>query len=107
MPGPDTAEKALRCAKDAITHGRFVPAVHFGQRLGERAVDMADVHTAIDKSHQAEPYDGEPRSDGTCWRIIGPDCDDERDIGVGVEIYANVDRTVWMTLCTVIIMERN
>jgi len=69
---------------------------------------MMDVHTAIDRSHQAAPYeDGEATCDGTCWRIIGPDCDGDRQIGIGVEIYANVDRKIWMMLCTVIIVEEN
>ena len=105
MPGPKTASAALKCAKAAITAGRFIPSVHFGQRLGERGVDMIDIHTAIDRSSRAAPYkDGKPMNDGTCWRIIGPDCDGNRAIGVDIEIYAGVDGRPWITLCTVMIV---
>jgi hypothetical protein len=105
MAGPKSASIALKCAKEAITAGRFIPSVHFGRRLGERAIDMIDIHTAIDRSNRAEPYkDGIPVNDGTCWRIIGPDCDGSRIIGVGIEVFAGVDRRPWITLCTVVIV---
>ena len=105
MPGPKTASAALKCAKGAITAGRFIPSVHFGQRLGERRVDMTDVHTAIDRSTRAVPYkDGKPMNDGTCWRILGPDCDGNRTIGVGIEVFAGVDGRPWIMLCTVIVV---
>jgi hypothetical protein len=64
------------------------------------------VHTAIDRSGKAERYpDGVPMNDGTCWRVIGPDVDGERTLGVGVEVYAAPNRPVWITLCTVIEMD--
>ena len=102
MPVPQTPEDALACAKAAITAGRFIPALHFDKRLEERNVDMTDIHTAIDRSHQAEPYkDGKPRAGGTCWRIIGPDCDGDGMIGIGIEVYKELNGTIWITLCTV------
>jgi len=49
---------------------------------------MPDVHTAIDRSARAEAYqDGVPMNGGTCWRVVGPDVDGERTLGIGVEIY--------------------
>jgi hypothetical protein len=69
--------------------------VHFGQRLDERGVDMMDVHTAIDRSTRATPYkDGKPMND----------CDGNRTIGVGVEVFAGVDGRPWIMLCTVIVV---
>lgn len=73
--------------------------------MRERSVNMFDVHTAIDRSTSAVPYaDGKPENGGTCWRVIGPDVDGERMLGLGVEVYAAPNRTVWITLCTVIEM---
>ena len=102
MPGPPTAAAVLAGTKKALASGRFTPSIHFGQRLAERDVDMNDVHNAIDRSHKAVPYlNGTPRNGGTCWRIWGPDCDGDRTIGVGIEIYT-ASGGYWFTLCTVI-----
>ena len=103
MAGPRSAAVALQRAKEAITAGRFITTRHFEERMAERNVNMFDVHTAMDRSVEADEYpDGTPVNDGTCWRIIGPDADGERTLGIGVEIYAAPNRTVWITLCTVI-----
>jgi hypothetical protein len=102
MPGPKAPSMALKCAKAAITAGRFLPSVHFGQRLGLRRIDMTDVHTAIDRCTRVVPYgNGTPMNGGTCWRIIGPNCDGDATIAVGIEIFAGVDGHPWITLCTV------
>lgn len=106
MAGPKTAAIALQRAKEAITSGRYIKTKHFEERMGERNVNMFDVHTAIDRANRAEPYvDGKSVNDGTCWRVIGPDVDGERTLGLGIEVYAAPNRTVWITLCTV--METN
>jgi hypothetical protein len=74
--------------------------------MSERSVNMFDVHTAIDRSSRAEAYqDGTPMNGGTCWRVFGPDADGERTLGIGVEVYSAPNRTVWITLCTVIEVE--
>lgn len=66
---------------------------------------MFDVHTAIDRSVRAESYqDGKAMNGGTCWRVIGPDVDGERTLGIGIEVYSAPNRSVWITLCTVIEM---
>ena len=97
---------ALQRVKEAITAGRYIKTKHFEERMGERNVNMFDVHTAIDRSATAVPYpDATPVNDGTCWRIIGPDVDGERTLGLGVEVYAAPNRTVWITLCTVVEMD--
>lgn len=102
MAVPQSPEGVLACAKAAITAGRFIPANHFGDRMSERHVDMTDIHTAIDRSRHAEPYkDGKPRHGGTCWRIIGPDCDGEGNIGVGIEVFKELNGSCWIVLCTV------
>jgi hypothetical protein len=73
--------------------------------MGARNVNMFDVHTVIDRSTIAKPYpEGMPMNDGTCWRVIGPDVDGERTLGLGIEVYSAPNRTVWITLCTVIEM---
>lgn len=106
MAGPRSAAVALQRTKEAITAGRFITARHFEERMHERRVNMFDVHTAIDRSARAEAYpDGKPVNDGSCWRVIGPDVDGERTLGIGVEVYSAPNRTVWITLCTVIEVE--
>jgi hypothetical protein len=106
MAGPKVPAMALQHVKDAITAGRYITARHFEERMGERNVNMFDVHTAIDRSIRAEPYpDAKPTNEGTCWRVIGPDVDGDRTLGLGVEVYAAPNRLVWITLCTVIELE--
>src|ERR1051325_6168292 len=103
MAGPKSAAVALQCAKKPIPAGRFITARHFELRMGERSVNMFDVHTAIDRSARAEAYqDGTPVNGGMCWRVIGPDVDGERILGIGIEVYNAPNRSVWITLCTVI-----
>jgi hypothetical protein len=105
VAGPSTYVEALAWTKVAITKGYYVPSVHFGERLRERGVNMLDIHNAFDRSVHAEPYaEGQPRNSGTCWRVIGPDCDGERVLGVGVEAWRSADRKSWITLCTVVII---
>jgi hypothetical protein len=103
MAGPKSAAVALERAKEAITAGRFITTRHFEERMDERSVNMFDVHTAIDRSVRAEAYqDGTPMNGGTCWRVFGPDVDGDRTLGIGVEVYSAPNRSVWITLCTVI-----
>jgi hypothetical protein len=103
MAGPKLAAVALQNTKEAISAGRFITSQHFQKRMAERRVNMFDVHTAIDRSSVAREYpDGIPENGGTCWRVFGPDVDGERNLAIGVEIYAAPNRTVWITLCTVI-----
>jgi hypothetical protein len=106
MAGPKASSVALQHVKAAITAGRYIKTKHFEERMVERNVNMFDVHTAIDRSTTAAPYpEGTPVNEGTCWRVIGPDVDGERILGLGVEVYAAPNRTVWITLCTVIEMD--
>lgn len=67
----------------------------------ERRVTIADVKTAIGRSSHAESYEGKVVNGGTTWRIIGPDCDGETMIGIGVEIFGGVDGKPWFVLITV------
>ena len=41
-----------------------------------------------------------PRHSGTCWRLFGPDLEQEQEIGVGIEAYLD-DRGHWAVLCTI------
>jgi hypothetical protein len=102
MAVPQTPEDVLVFAKAAITAGHFISALHLARRMAERNVDMLDIHTAIDRSQEVEPYtDGKPRHGGTCWRIIGPDCDGDGMISIGIEVYKELNGTYWIALCTV------
>lgn len=106
MPGPRTPKEALAWAQGAMEAGRYIPSVHFGERLAERKLDMLDVLSAIASATRTTPYAGDARHGGTCWRIAGPDVDGTRTIAVGVETFLDHKRRR-VVLATVIDVTRS
>lgn len=54
----------------------------------ERGVDFPDVRSAISRATRVTSYEnGTAQQGGSCWRVLGPDLDDQRDIAVGVEVF--------------------
>lgn len=103
MAGPKKADEALLWIQEAFQRGRYVPSVHFGERLVERKVTMMDVHHAIAQADEIREYTrGEPEHGGTCWRVTGPSLndDDENLIAVGIEAFLH-KRRHRVVMCTV------
>lgn len=101
MAGPHTKEEALRWIQDCLRDGRYIPAMHFQERLIERDFIMADVRHAIENSESIEPYvRGEAVNGGTAWRIVGQNVDGHRSVAVGIEAFDHKRRRR-ICLCTV------
>lgn len=64
-----------------------------------------DVHSAVARCSQVVAYDGEPRNEGTCWRIYGRDTDGDRTIAIGIEAFEGRRSQQWITLCTAFVDE--
>ena len=63
-------------------------------------IEMADVHHAIVCATSVIPYTKKPpEHGGTCWRLFGPNLDDERQIAIGFEAFidASGKRVVLVT----------
>jgi hypothetical protein len=100
MPGPKTAPEARRWIREAMFDGRYIPSVHFAERMLERGVDMADVHAVFQWCSFVEPYGGLAKNGGSGWRVHGPDQDRQRSLAIGVEAYMIKGNKLLM-LCTV------
>jgi hypothetical protein len=97
--GPKSEEEALAWIKEAVPAGRYVPAVHFQQRLIERHFDMFDVFSAVERATRLLAYDREAVHGGTCWRLFGPDVDGTREVALGFEAFLDKKRRR-VVLCT-------
>jgi hypothetical protein len=101
MPGPKTEIEALRWIQEAVEAGRYVPSVHFYDRLLERKIDIQDVFQAVENATVCVVYErGVPEHGGTCWRLIGRNVDGDEDVAVGVEAFLDKKRRRCI-LCTV------
>ena len=94
MPGPRNADEALTWIQEAVRAGRYVPSVHFYDRMAERRIDILDVFHAIDAATAGVEYvrGGGPRNGGTCWRVTGTDLDETQEVAVGVEAFLDKKR---------------
>jgi hypothetical protein len=90
LAGP-TKGDALRWIQDALLAGRYTATFHYlVERRDLRQIDMDDIHSAVARATSLVPYAVHPpRHGGTCWRVMGPDADGTRTIGVGVEAYTD------------------
>lgn len=104
MPGPKDATEALKWVQDAVQTGRYVPSIHFYERLLERRIDIQDVFHAVEKATSCAEYDGTPQNGGTCWRVTGRNIDEDQDVAVGVEAFLDKKRRRCV-LCTVFKLE--
>ena len=101
MPGPKDATEALKWVQDALQAGRYIPAMHFYERLSERKIDLQDVFNAIETATACVAYgQGTPQNGGTCWRVTGKNIDGDQDVAVGVEAFLDKKRRRCI-LCTV------
>jgi hypothetical protein len=101
MPGPRTEDEALKWIQESVRAGRYLPAVHFNERLLERKFDMADVFKAIESPTSIAPYSkGSCDHGGTCWRVFGLDVDAGRRVAVGVEAFLDKHKRR-VCICTV------
>ena len=100
MRSPKKPTDALPWIQEALRDGNYFPSHHFPKRLSERRIAMADVHHAVGAATDIRPYDGDPVHGGTCWRVSGPDVDEETEIQVGVEAFYDTGRKRAF-LCTV------
>jgi hypothetical protein len=102
VAGPHTNEEALIWVQFCLREGRYVPAVHFQERLAQREFIMADVRSAIENPTEIRPYEsGSAVNGGTCWRITGKNIDGDRDVAVGIEAFEHKHKRR-VCLCTVI-----
>jgi hypothetical protein len=92
MPGPKTEAEARTWIQEAVAAGRYVAAGHFWHRAYERDLTLDDVLRAVEHMVRLERYAREPVHDGTCWRVLGPNVDDDRTIAVGVEAFLDKKR---------------
>ena len=85
-----------------MTAGRYVLSIHCRERMVERKVEALDIHSAIaDADAEVEPYQGEIRHGGTCWRVKGQSAE-EVLIAVGVEAFLDKKKRR-VVVCTVFI----
>lgn len=93
MPGPTTAAEAKAWIQEAIPAGRYTPSAHLFVRQYQRKLTMDDVFVAVERMTKIEPYtNGAPCHGGTCWRVFGPNVDDDATIAIGVEAYTDKNR---------------
>lgn len=97
---PGNPVDARRWIQEAVRSRCYTATDHVGQRLAQRRLSMDDLLHAIEHPRKVEPYPDMPRHGGTCWRLFGPDLDQEQEIGVGIEAYLD-DRGRWAVLCTI------
>ena len=101
MPGPKDATEALKWVQDAVQAGRYVPSIHFYDRLLEQRIDIQDVFNAVEGAATCLKYEqGTPQNGGTCWRVTGKNVDGDQDVAVGVEAFLDRKRRRCI-LCTV------
>lgn len=100
MPGPQDSQTALIWIQEAVSAGRYYPAIHFYDRLYERKLEIEDVFRTIQDAHFCELYDRDPERGGTCWRVIGPCLLEEKRLAVGVEAFLDKKKHRCV-LCTV------
>ncbi|WP_437635055.1 hypothetical protein [Sorangium sp. So ce854] len=75
--------------------------MHFSVRLRERKVDMQDVFNAIEKAISCTAYaNGIPTNGGTCWRVVGPNIDEDEHVAIGIEAFLDKKKRRCV-LCTV------
>lgn len=92
MAGPGTPREALAWTQTALRDGRYIPSIHFGERLLERGFDMFDVLHAVEHATRVRSYDQEPEHGGTTWRIVGRNVDGNRSVAIGVECFLDRKR---------------
>lgn len=97
---PKSSVDARRWIQEAVRSGRYTATAHVGQRLEQRQLAMDDLFFAVEHLRKVEPYPDMPRHGGTCWRLYGPDLEQEQEIGVGIEAYLD-ERGRWAVLCTI------
>lgn len=101
MPGPRDATEALKWIQEAVQAGRYIPSVHFYDRLAQRRIDIQDAFHAVASATACARYgQGIPQNGGTCWRVTGRDIDDNDDVAIGVEAFLDKKRRRCV-LCTV------
>jgi hypothetical protein len=101
MPGPKTPTEALAWIQEAVDAGRYVPSVHFYDRLVERAIDIQDVFHAVEHANACVAYDRRgPEHGGTCWRVVGWNVDRDMEVAISVEAFLDKKRRRCI-LCTV------
>jgi hypothetical protein len=93
VPGPGTEDEAFTWIREAFEGGRYITTVHFGELMAERGVDFSDVSSAISRAtHVARYANDVAQQEGTCWRVFGPDLDEERSLVVAVEAFLDKKR---------------
>jgi len=100
MAGPKDSRTALIWIQEAVSAGRYHPAIHFYDRLYERRLEIQDVFRAIQEASFCGSYDRKPERGGTCWRLVGPSTEAKATISVGVEAFLDKKKHRCV-LCTV------
>ncbi len=87
---PKTAAEALVWAQEAMIARRYIVDAHAYLRKHQRNITDRSVWYAIKNATDCKPYEPEngPLTDGTAWRIIGPDHEEEKT-SVGVETFVD------------------
>ncbi len=94
MAGPGDATHALVWIRKALDAGRLTLSWHAEhERMIERNIDWPDIQSCIRNAARCQPYkNGKPERGGTCWRVYGPDLDEDREIAIGFEAYQDKKR---------------
>lgn len=97
---PENPVDARKWIQEAVRSSRYTATDPVSQRLAQWRPNLDDLLHAIEQPRKVEPYPDTPRHGGTCWRLFGPDLEQEQEIGVGIEAYLD-DRGRWAVLCTI------
>jgi hypothetical protein len=101
MPPPRRSDEALGWIRDAMLAGRYIPSVHFRDRLRERGLVMEDVFVSVEQASTCAPYTKHaPEHGGTCWRVTGPNVDGTENVTIGIEAFVDKKKRRCV-LCTI------
>lgn len=84
--GPTTPEEALAWAQEALAAGHYIIDPHFSDRCRKRRISFQDARHAVVLAVRCAPYERAPLAGGTCWRLWGPDLDEE-ETTIGFEAF--------------------
>lgn len=87
---PTTAAEALVWAQEAMVARRYIVDSHVYLRKHQRNITDRSIWYAIKNATDCKPYEPENGllTEGTAWRITGPDHDEEMT-SVGVETFVD------------------